>query len=116
MTEFEKAKQWYHHKEYHRAIELILELLSTKAIANKSIDYIDILCYLGDSRLELYETLKNKSLINEALTDFATSANALLVFNHSIPNDLNKRIEKCIELLLIPPIINITSRVQLVEA
>jgi hypothetical protein len=99
MTEFEKAKQYYHHKEYQTAIDLILELIGRNTITDKSIEYPDILCYLGDSRLGLYETSKNKSLVYEALTDFATGANSLLVFHQTTSSDLNKRIKKCIELV-----------------
>jgi len=99
MKEFEKAKQCYNHKEYQKAIDLILELLSSNTIANKSVDYPDLLCYLGDSRLGLYNTSKNKSLLDEALTDYATGANALLVFHNTTSADLNKRLEKCLELV-----------------
>jgi len=45
MPEFEKAKQYYHHKEFQKAIDLIIELLSSKTILNKSLDFPDILCY-----------------------------------------------------------------------
>ena len=99
MTDFEKAKQYYHHKEFQKAIDLIIELLSSKTVLNKSLDYPDILCYLGDSRLGLFETSKNKSLVYEALTDYATGANALLVFHKTTSTDLNKRLKKCAELL-----------------
>jgi hypothetical protein len=99
MTVFEQAKQYYHHLEYQKAIDTINELLKNKTIEIKSIDYPDILCYLGDSKLGLYEKTKNKSLLYEALTDFATGANALLVFHNTTSNDLNNRLKKCIELL-----------------
>jgi hypothetical protein len=99
MTEFETAKQHFHHKEFQKAIDLIIELISSKKVVDKSLDYPDILCYLGDSRLGLSETSKNKSLIYEALTDYATGANALLVFHQTTSTDLNKRLKKCAELL-----------------
>lgn len=81
MTEFEKAKEHYHHKEYQKAIDMILNLIDNNTVTNSSIEYPDILTYLGASRLGLYEISKNKSLVYEALTDFATGANALLVFH-----------------------------------
>lgn len=99
MTEFEKAKQYYHHKEFQKAIDLIIELISSKTILNKSLDYPDVLCYLGDSKLGLFETSKNKSLVYEALIDYATGANSLLVFHQTTSTDLNKRLKKCTELL-----------------
>jgi hypothetical protein len=99
MTEFEKAKQYYHHKEFQKAIDLIIELLSSKKVLNKSLDYPDILCYLGASRLELFETSKNKSVVYEAITDYLAGANALLVFHQTTSTDLNKRLKKSAELL-----------------
>lgn len=100
MKEFDKAKEHFHHKEYKKAIDIILDLIQNKnAVSNKSIDYSDILCYLGDSRIGLYELTKSKSLIYEALTDYATGANALLIFHNMTSDDLNKRLKKCIELI-----------------
>ncbi len=99
MTQFKKAKQYYHHKEFQKAIELIIELISSKVVMNNSIDYPDIMCYLGDSRLGLFETAKNKSLVYEAVTDYATGANPLLVFHQTTSTDLNKRLKKCMEML-----------------
>lgn len=99
MTEFEKAKQHYHHNEFQKAIDLIIELISSKKVVDKSLDYPDILCYLGDSRLGLFEISKNKSLVYEAFTDYATGANALLVYHQTLSTDLNKRLKKCTELL-----------------
>jgi hypothetical protein len=99
MSEFEKAKQYYHHREYQNAIDLILDLFSRNVIENKSIEYPDILCYLGDSRLKLYETSKNKSLVYEALIDFTTGANSLLIFHKTTSDDLNNRIRICTELI-----------------
>ena len=84
MPEFEKAKQYYHHKEFQKAIDLIIELLSSKTILNKSLDFPDILCYWGDIRLGLFKTTKDNSLVYEALTDYTTGANALLVFHQTI--------------------------------
>ena len=99
MEYLSELNQYYHHKEFQKAIDLIIELLSSKTVLNKSLDYPDILCYLGDSRLGLFETSKNKSLVYEALTDYATGANALLVFHKTTSTDLNKRLKKCAELL-----------------
>lgn len=99
MSNFEKAKQEFHHREYQKAIDLIIELLRSKKVRVESFDYPDILCYLGDSRLELYKSSKNKSLVYEALTDFATGANLLLVYHQATSSDLDKRLKKCIELL-----------------
>jgi hypothetical protein len=99
MIEFEKAKQYYHHKEFQKAIDLIIELLSSEIVLNKSLDYPNILGYLGESRLGLFETSKNKSLVYEAITDYATGANSLLVFHQTTSTDINKRLKKCAELL-----------------
>ncbi len=99
MKEIELAKQYYHHQEYNKAIDTILAFLAKNTISNKSIDYPDILCYLGNSRLGLYNKTKNKSLIYEALTDFATGANALLIFHQRTSDNLNKQLKKCIELI-----------------
>jgi hypothetical protein len=99
MTDFEKAKQHFHHQEYEASISLIIKMLQNDVLRTDTIEYPDILCYLGDSRLKLYEKTKNKSLIYEALTDFATAANSLLVFHETTSTDLNNRIKNCTELL-----------------
>ena len=102
MTQIEKAKQHYDNKEYPKAIDLILNLINKGIVLDNSIEYHDILLYLGDSRLCLYHTSRNKSLVYEALTDFATGANSLFAFHQTISTDLNNRIKKCIGLLFKP--------------
>lgn len=99
MTNFEKAKQAFHHAEYQKSLDLIIELLKNGNVPIASSDYPDILWYLGNCRLKLYDTSKNKSLIYEALTDFATGANALHIHYNTTSDDLKKGMRKCIELL-----------------
>ena len=99
MKEFDKVKQFYHHQEYQKAIDMVIDLIGRNVITSKSIEYPEIICCLGDSRLKLYDMTKNKSLIYEALTDYATAANSLLVHQKTFLNDLNQRLRKCAELL-----------------
>lgn len=99
MTDFENAKQLYHHQEYQMAIEKILSILqnSEKQFMESS-DYPDILCYLGDSRLAIYKQTYNKSFIYEAISDYATAANSLLVHHKKNSKDLDNRLQQCITL------------------
>jgi hypothetical protein len=99
MTDIEKAKQLFHHQEYEKSTSLFMKILQDGSLKTDTIEYPDILCYLGDSRLKIYEKTENKSLIYEALIDFATAANALFASHETISTDLNNRIKKCTELL-----------------
>lgn len=99
MRELEKAKQYYHHGEVQKAIDIIVALLQSNAVATSSIYYPDIICYLGDCRLALYESSKNKSLVWEALTDFATAENLYMANFGVASNDLSVRLKRCFELL-----------------
>ena len=99
MTNFEKAKQEYHQAEYQNSLDIIIELLKNESVPINSLDYPDILWYLGNCRLNLYNKSKNKSHIFEALTDFATGANALHIHHNTTSDNLNSGMRKCIELL-----------------
>ena len=72
-------------------------------VAHGAFGYIDSALYkTSDRSIEVYvkrPIIPGKSLLYEALTDFATGANALLVFHNTTSNDLNNRLKKCIELL-----------------
>jgi len=76
-----------------------MKLIKNEEVLATSLNYPDILWYLGNCRLNLYETSKNKSLIYEALTDFAIGANALYIHHNTKSDDLIKGMKKCIELL-----------------
>lgn len=97
------AKQFFHHQEYQKAIDLILELFKNKQIGENSIEYPDLLCYLGDSRLNLYEITKNKSLIFEAISDFATAENNLLFKGHNPSKFIEARRRDCYKLMKTCP-------------
>jgi hypothetical protein len=103
MTDFETAKQFYHHQEYQKSFDLMLELLKNKSIVENAIEYPDLLCYLGDSRLALYETTKNKSLIFEAITDYASAENNLLIKGFNPSKCLERRMKKCSKLIKTCP-------------
>jgi len=99
MTNFEKAKQEYRHVEYQKSLDLIMELLKNDSVPITSLEYPAILWYCGNCRLNLYNNSKNKSFIYEALTDFATGANALHIHHNTTSDDLRNGMRKCIKLL-----------------
>ena len=85
MNNIEVAKQMYHHQDYKKALDLINLLITNKEVSPESVDYIDILYYLGNSKLRLYELFnKNEALLFDALTDFITAENSIRFYSHNI--------------------------------
>lgn len=91
MNNIEIAKQMYHHQDYKKALDLITLLITNREVSPKSVDYADILCYLGNCKLRLYEIFKNKNLLYDSLTDFITAENVNRICSH---NTSSKSISK----------------------
>jgi hypothetical protein len=95
MTDFEKAKEAFNNKEYEKTISILEDILSDKNDKIETHLYSDILCYLGDSKLELYRARNKKSLIYSALIDYSTAANNLLANDINNLDFLKTRIKSC---------------------
>jgi hypothetical protein len=105
MKNLEKAKELYFHREYQKAIHLLEELKAIKTVEENPLEYSNILCYLGDSKLELYKEkinngeIINKSLIHDAIKDFTEAETIFLNVVPIHPEGFKKRFKDCNELL-----------------
>lgn len=98
---YEYALELYHHQEYEKAKNLIIDIIEKKEVKYGSLEYANLLYYLGSSRVNIFlKERKNKSLLFEAKTDFATPGNSLLQNQGVISNHLNEKI-KFIERIIL---------------
>jgi hypothetical protein len=96
MTKYELAIDEYGKGKFKTVIEIILDLLPKNEVNLESEEYANILLYLGSSRLEIFKSDKSNFLpIYEALTDFATAGNMLLINHRRISDSINQKIKEC---------------------
>lgn len=97
MTHYQKAIDFFNHKEFKKAIPLFKKVILKMKNNEAQMEYFNSYYYLGMCEMELAKIENDKTLMLEAISSFSSAANSLKEDLSLNSNSALNKIKECLE-------------------